>query len=208
MPNETFFRLPSEKKERVMRAAVGEFVRNGFERAKVEDIASSAGVAKGSMYQYFQDKREIFLYCAQWGLDLIMRKLDQRAHTSGMDVFEYFQETVGKEEVVQEEHELALFMQAIAREPGLADETMRAMYEVADIYVLQLIRNSIEKGVVRKGVDEELLKEYFLGVTDRFKRRWMAKYIDFSSDQSLHHMDDLKRELEQMLDLLKNGMGC
>ncbi len=191
-----------------MRAAVSEFIQNGFERAKVEDIAARAQVAKGSMYQYFHDKREIFLYCAQWGLDLIMRKLDQRAPTDDMDVFAYFHETVSKVQVMREEHELALFMQVMTREPGLLDETMRGMYEVADGYVRKLIRNGIARGAVRKGLDEELLKEYFLGVTDRFERRWMAKYIDFSAADPTAWSAAMQRELDQMLDLLKNGMGC
>ncbi len=190
-----------------MRAAVGEFVARGFERAKVEDIACRAQVAKGSMYQYFKDKREIFIYCAQWGLKLIMDKLEKRAPTDGTDVFAYFRDTVSKAAVIREEQELALFMQAMSGEHGLMDETMRGMYEVADDYVLRLIRSSISRGVVREGLDEELLKEYFLGVTDRFERRWMAKYIDFSAADPAAWNAAMERELTQMLDLLKNGMG-
>ncbi|WP_312613369.1 helix-turn-helix domain-containing protein [Oscillibacter sp.] len=48
-----------------MRAAIHEFIENGFERAKIADIAQHAGVAKGSIYQYFEDKKELFVYCAE-----------------------------------------------------------------------------------------------------------------------------------------------
>lgn len=39
MPKRTFIRLDEDKKERVMRAAIGEFQARGYEGAKIEDIA-------------------------------------------------------------------------------------------------------------------------------------------------------------------------
>jgi AcrR family transcriptional regulator len=62
MPKETFFNLNEEKQEKIMRASISEFSRYGFEKGNIGSIAGSAGVAKGSMYQYFQNKRELFLY--------------------------------------------------------------------------------------------------------------------------------------------------
>ena len=51
--------------------------------------------------------------------------------------------------------------------------------------------------------------EYFLAVSERFKMRWMRKgYVDFTSETSQSDKDTVSRELEQMLDLLKKGMGC
>lgn len=66
MPKKTFYRLDDHKKERVMRAAIGEFQACGFERAKIEVIAQNAGIAKGSIYQYFDDKKALFLYSVTW----------------------------------------------------------------------------------------------------------------------------------------------
>lgn len=60
MPKRTFIRLDEDKKERVMRAAIGEFQARGYEGAKIEDIAQNAGVAKGSIYQYFETKKIYF----------------------------------------------------------------------------------------------------------------------------------------------------
>ena len=65
MPKKTFLRLRNEKQESIIRAAIHEFIENGFARAKIADIAQNAGVAKGSMYQYFEDKEELYVYCAE-----------------------------------------------------------------------------------------------------------------------------------------------
>ncbi|AGL02786.1 TetR/AcrR family transcriptional regulator [Desulfoscipio gibsoniae] len=77
MPKETFLRLRDEKQERILRAAIHEFVENGFDRAKIGDITQNAKVATGSIYQYFEDKKELFVYCAQWGLEVLIKKLNE-----------------------------------------------------------------------------------------------------------------------------------
>lgn len=208
MPKKTFFRLRDEKQESILRAAIHEFIENGFERAKIADIARSAGVSKGSMYQYFEDKKELFVYCAEWGLETFMKKLDARSNITDMDVFKYFEDNVAKSEIIDEERELIVFMQTISREPGLIAPSMNAMYKAADLYGKKLIQNSKSRGVIRKDIDDELLLEYFLAVTERFKMRWMNRYIDFTSKPTEEQSRSVEAEMAQMLELLKNGMGC
>ena len=43
MPKDTFFNLPMEKQEKVMRSAISEIIKYGFEKANVGNIAKSAG---------------------------------------------------------------------------------------------------------------------------------------------------------------------
>lgn len=208
MPTETFERLRKEKQERVMRAAISEFNKKGFARATVDDIALTAGIAKGSVYQYFEDKRELFLYCADWGLSVFMEKLDARAPIGDMDVFEYFENSAAKGQVIDEEREMTVFLQQLAREPELVGESLRRMYEVSDKYISGLIENSIKKGVVRTDIDPALLKEFFIGVTERIKLRWMSLYFDFTNPEYVSQPEELAKELVQMIKLLKTGMGC
>ncbi len=208
MPTDTFFRLRDEKQEVILRAAIREFVEKGFDRAKVSDIAQSAGVSKGSIYQYFADKEELYLYCAQWGIHLFMEKLDARMPLESQDVFSYFADRVSKSLVLEEERELALFMQSMAGEPLLMEKTFHHMYEKTNDYIVNLLENTRAKGLLRRDIEDELLVEYFIAVTDRFQRRWMARYIDFSREMTPAETQAMERELEQMLTLLKNGMGC
>ena len=74
MPKKTFLNLSEEKQEKIMRAAIAEILNNGYEKANIGTIAKNAGVAKGSMYQYFENKKELFLFSVQWTVKLIMSK--------------------------------------------------------------------------------------------------------------------------------------
>jgi len=91
MPKQTFFNLPAEKRELILNAAVEEFAEYGLENASTNRIVKNSGIAKGSFYQYFEDKQDVFLHL----LDVIEQmQMDffRNRHPPGnhLDTFEYF----------------------------------------------------------------------------------------------------------------------
>ena len=62
MCKETFLRLPEEKRARVVEAAWDEFTTVSFANASINRIIRGAGIPRGSFYQYFEDKSDLFHY--------------------------------------------------------------------------------------------------------------------------------------------------
>lgn len=62
MPKQTFLNLPEEKRKAFTDIALDEFADNDYNTASVSKIVEKAGIAKGSVYQYFDDKQDLFLY--------------------------------------------------------------------------------------------------------------------------------------------------
>lgn len=62
MPNQTFFRLPEEKRRRLLDAAWREFGAVRFDEASINRIIRGADISRGSFYQYFADKEDLFFY--------------------------------------------------------------------------------------------------------------------------------------------------
>lgn len=50
----------SDKRQQIIKAAVKVFSRKGFHEAKVDEIAQVADVGKGTVYEYFSSKAELF----------------------------------------------------------------------------------------------------------------------------------------------------
>ena len=53
-------RLPEERPQQIVQAALEVFGELGLGRARLEDIARRAGVSKGTIYLYFPNKEELF----------------------------------------------------------------------------------------------------------------------------------------------------
>jgi AcrR family transcriptional regulator len=49
-----------EKRRQILEAALREFARRGFSRTKMDDVARAAGIGKGTVYEYFTNKDELF----------------------------------------------------------------------------------------------------------------------------------------------------
>jgi AcrR family transcriptional regulator len=65
MPRATWFNLGRTRRERVLDAAMAEFGRHGYSAGSLNVIAREAGVAKGSLFQYFDDKLDFFAHVAE-----------------------------------------------------------------------------------------------------------------------------------------------
>jgi AcrR family transcriptional regulator len=53
-------RLPEERPQQILDAALSVFAEHGIDAAKLEEIAARAGVSKGTIYLYFSSKEELF----------------------------------------------------------------------------------------------------------------------------------------------------
>lgn len=62
MPKDTFYNLSEEKQKRIFDGAVQEFSERRFSDASINQILKNAGIPKGSFYQYFTDKEDLYLY--------------------------------------------------------------------------------------------------------------------------------------------------
>ncbi|MEU4169160.1 TetR/AcrR family transcriptional regulator [Streptomyces sp. NPDC026665] len=65
MPTSTWTRLSPVRRERVLVAAMDEFGTHGYSTGSLNVIAREAGVAKGSLFQYFEGKLDLFTYVAE-----------------------------------------------------------------------------------------------------------------------------------------------
>jgi AcrR family transcriptional regulator len=53
-------RLPEERPQQILDAALSVFAEHGIDAAKLEEIATRAGVSKGTIYLYFPSKEALF----------------------------------------------------------------------------------------------------------------------------------------------------
>jgi AcrR family transcriptional regulator len=61
MPKIVDEQMREATRRRILRVAASEFARLGFDQANINVIAEQAGIGKGTIYLYFENKRDLFL---------------------------------------------------------------------------------------------------------------------------------------------------
>ena len=90
MPKQTFYNLPEDKQRLIEQVAIDEFAEYGFEGASISKMVSVAGIAKGSFYQYFEDKHDLFMHLVNLAAQAKMAYFkDRQPPDPNMDFFAY-----------------------------------------------------------------------------------------------------------------------
>ena len=118
MPKETFFNLTADKRSKVIEVTIQEFADHPYNSASISNIARQADIAKGSFYQYFEDKQDLYRYLIELGIEEKLKLINglPTGDLSG-DLFEYIRR---------------LFQSSITfelKEPGLARIAYRAFVD-------------------------------------------------------------------------------
>lgn len=65
MPFSTFFNLPKDKKLKILEVSMAEFSEHGYQESSISSIIKKAGIPRGSFYQYFEDKLDLYKYVVE-----------------------------------------------------------------------------------------------------------------------------------------------
>ncbi|HAE43609.1 MAG TPA: TetR/AcrR family transcriptional regulator [Clostridiales bacterium] len=90
MPKSTFYNLPDDKKERILKAAKQVFSQTHYQKATIDMIVECADIPKGSFYQYFYNKDDLFKFMFK-GIgvakaDVLTEEMDKFSHLSFSDL--------------------------------------------------------------------------------------------------------------------------
>jgi len=72
-----FYSLELEKRERIINAALKEFSGNGYEKASTNEIIREANISKGSLFNYFNSKKQLYLFLLDYVVEVIDKIYDE-----------------------------------------------------------------------------------------------------------------------------------
>lgn len=159
MPKQTFLNLSEQKRDSIEQAALDEFSQHGFDASNMNRIVAQSNIAKGSFYQYFDDKWDLYLYL----IDMLYRKKmkciepvlrDYKKHSFIHNLSELFRLGFS---FAQSDPKLHLLHQDYLNKQRSVSEAFRKKHqpEANDIYV-RLLSHAKMRGEVRDELNIEL----------------------------------------------------
>ena len=214
MPKQTFDNLPAAKRNRILELCYEEFSRREYRRASLSRIVERAGIAKGSMYQYFADKRELYLYLVDLAAADKLAYLERSRDPDPGDVFELFRSLVMQGGRYNLENPLrgSLLHNAIREDRGgeLAGVAL-ALRQQSAAFIRGVLARAAEGGQVRRDLDLELaalfVNELTLALEDILGERCGFSYGELlaAGDSRLPVGEG---ELRQLVDTLIEMLRC
>lgn len=99
--------IESDKRQRLINAAIEEFALVGFEKASTNKIVKRANVSKGLLYHYFKSKQELYDYICIFVLELVMTRINERFDFTEPDLFKRFTQVAMIKSEIQFEYPYA-----------------------------------------------------------------------------------------------------
>ncbi len=101
---------PAARREAILDAALSVFAERGYEAARLDDVAERAGVAKGTLYLYFDDKEALFEEVIRGAVSPVVERLSALASIPDMPIGESLEAlfTVFEKEVLGTKRKLLI----------------------------------------------------------------------------------------------------
>jgi len=164
------------KRESIIQAAIEVFGKREFNSVSIQEIAQRAGVASGSIYQYFRNKEDLFFSIPIEKTNEFRSQLD--LHLQGISgainkvrkfvwYFLYFFET-------NPGYGRILMLEMRVSRSFVKTETYGFLKQSVG-QVLDIIIEGQKEGVIRRDTDVYILRHLFLGTLEHIVSRWLLK---------------------------------
>lgn len=211
MVKQGFLNLSEAEQQRVLEAALDEFARYDFHSASLNRIIQKAGISKGSMYHYFHNKEDLYLYLLDQTAEkkkqfmaAALSGLYKPVHELGFFEILEFQVEAGVEFALQNPRLQKVFqdLESIDNQELQAKIKERLGGQLDD-YVEDYLGAMVDRAVAAGELRADLDRNFLL----RLLKFFFLNFIQiFPEARRLEDPARVQRELEQLLSFLKNGL--
>jgi AcrR family transcriptional regulator len=214
LPEQTFYNLPEEKRETILDAAIEEFAERGYQAASISKMVVAAGIAKGSFYQYFADKEDLYRYLLEEASRRQAQFMqDQQPPDPAMGPFAYLRWLlkVGLQFDFMNPRIMKVAQQAFDGAGPLPESVRRETRERGMVFLRQLLAQGVESGHIRPDVDLKAAAFVLFTVTRNLNAHVMQTLdIDPDEPDPAQRLREREAEVdavfERVLSVLRDGV--
>ncbi len=164
MAKEALNKIDESKRERIFRNAAAEFARHGYHKANINSIAKRAHIGKGSIYLYFDDKRDLY-YSTFTEAVRIQNDIFDRIENLDLDpitkIQRLFEESLKAFPRYRNMFKMYFDLSTSGNEPSMVELAQLLEKRSAEFFV-----NVLKEGIASGGIRKDLPVEHAAYVID------------------------------------------
>ena len=198
-----------KKKQRITDALIKHFSQKPYYNVDISEVAKESNAAKGSMYQYFENKKEMYFYALEVAYDRFLKLLEKldMVHTNILD---YYENSLKGVWLAMKElrNECMLLERAFfSHDSPFKDEINEKFLKQSRDFLLEMIKYNQEKGYIRDDVPPLLIGIFLEGASFYMKKFIIEQALSKSSTTLDLDISYFRDALSQFVKLLKEGIG-
>lgn len=215
MPKKTYFNLPEAKRQIIEAVAIDEFAAVPFASASISAIVARAGIAKGSFYQYFEDKKDLYLHLLDLSMKQKVALVSQfKPSERALDMFDYLRWMLQVSVLFEMRYpKLAkIAYRALVEDVPFADEAEKLAHRGGMFYFNDFLAQGILHDDVATWVDTDMAAFLLGAVYNQFGRyllkRTSLSIEDFADGKLDIFKDQVVQDLfDNLMDIIMAGIA-
>ena len=212
-PRQAALRPRSEsKRARIVDVAMRHFAEQGYEAARVGDIAAELGIAKGSIFQHFGSKDGLFFEVYKKAVRSFPRYLDAPPEVREAGFFEVLRYWLARTEHLLHEDWIPYRVSLLGNygtDLSLKREINRFLLAEDPYGTVPFVRFGMERNELRRDLDQEMAVSILDWTMERFQDALLTEELDPGLFRR-HGDPQEKKEarIAQFLDILRRAIGA
>jgi len=201
--NSAFFNLEKEKQNKILDAAFKEFADNGFYKANTDNIVKEAGISKGLLFYYFNNKKELYHDLIDIGTALLQDNYMVPASWAGDNYLDrYKHASMLKMKLYHEHPQILNFLGKIyldGDESPISEESVKKLREIRQL-VLSSFLSDPGDTPFRTDIPKESILKMIKWLMDGYEKDLLANFKNrqISNINADPYWDDYNIFLEQL----------
>ena len=209
MPKQTFLNLSEEKRQAFIEIALDEFANNDYNTASISKIVEKAGIAKGSVYQYFEDKQDLFMYLLDVSNQEMMTHIQQSAPpdpSAGFFALLRWQMSVTVQAAIKFPVHSRLARRAYTSPLPFRDAIFEKVKKTREEHFQAMIAQAQAAGQLNPDLDPAIVSFMVQGLMNDLGPFLQSKFAKRKGDWV--ELPEVGEVFDQVIDALKNGLGA
>src|SRR5271156_6299046 len=200
------------KRSRIIDAAMEHFAENGYEAARVGDMAATLGIAKGSIFQHFGSKDGLFFEVYKRAVRSFSKYLDAPADVRAAGFFDVLYYWLVRTEHLLREDWIPYRISLLGNygtDLVLKREINRFLITEDPYGTVSFVRFGLERDELRKDMDVEMVVSLLDWTMERFQDALLTAELDPGLFRRQGEMPEKKdARIRQFLALLQRAVGA
>lgn len=203
-----FERISPEEQARILDVCIEEFANKGYTAASTNAIVKRAGIPKGTLFYYFGNKKDLYLYVLDHAVARFIQAFDRMAGEMPADLFERLlhRGRVRMQFVVENPRLYQLFFNATLNAPEELRAEMAPRFAEYAATSRSRLREGLDLSKFRQDVEVEEAIELVSLVLEGVYNRYAPALRQVSPEEALLLVEKLSAETRQYFELLKRGL--